>query len=50
VNDHMQTKRNVVITGLGAVTPIGIGVDEFWEGLLGGRCGIGPITQFKPDD
>ncbi len=36
----------VVITGIGAITPIGIGVHEFWEGLAAGKSGIGPITAF----
>jgi 3-oxoacyl-[acyl-carrier-protein] synthase II len=40
------TPRRVVVTGLGAVTPLGIGVDEFWEALVQGRSGIGPITKF----
>jgi 3-oxoacyl-[acyl-carrier-protein] synthase II len=35
-----------VITGLGAVTPIGNSPAEFWQSLLAGRCGIGPITHF----
>lgn len=36
----------VVITGLGAVSPIGIGKNKFWEGLLSGKSGIGKITHF----
>ena len=39
-------KRRVVITGLGAVTPIGNTVEEFWNGVRKGACGIGPITKF----
>ena len=39
-------KRRVVITGLGVVSPIGIGLDEYWEGLAEGRNGIDRITKF----
>jgi 3-oxoacyl-[acyl-carrier-protein] synthase II len=41
-----QQRRRVVITGLGAVTPIGLNVAEFWESALAGRSGAGPITAF----
>jgi len=41
----MELKR-VVITGLGALTPIGNTVDEFWESLKNGKSGAAPITQF----
>lgn len=39
-------KRRVVVTGLGAVTPIGNTVEEFWKGVRSGKVGIGPITRF----
>ncbi|HEY3196423.1 MAG TPA: beta-ketoacyl-ACP synthase II [Nitrospirales bacterium] len=38
--------RRVMITGMGAVTPLGIGVKALWEGLTTGRSAIGPITRF----
>jgi 3-oxoacyl-[acyl-carrier-protein] synthase II len=41
-------KRHVVVTGLGAVTPLGNDVPTLWEGLLAGRSGVGPITLFDP--
>jgi 3-oxoacyl-[acyl-carrier-protein] synthase II len=45
------TLRRVVVTGLGAVTDVGIDVPSFWNSLLEGRSGIGPITNFptSPD-
>lgn len=43
-------KRRVVITGLGAVTPIGNTVPEFWNGVKEGKVGIGEITQFDTTD
>lgn len=46
-NPDFQPKR-VVITGLGAITPIGNTLGEYWEGLMSGRNGIGPITAFDP--
>lgn len=42
--------NRVVITGLGAVTPIGIGVEEFWNGIKEGKCGIDSITRFDASD
>jgi 3-oxoacyl-[acyl-carrier-protein] synthase II len=39
-------KKRVVVTGLGAITPIGNSVDEFWTNLLAGKSGIGYITKF----
>lgn len=39
-------KRRVVVTGLGAVTPIGNNVETFWNGIKEGKVGIGSITKF----
>ncbi len=41
----MDTRR-VVVTGLGVVCPVGIGVEESWKRLVDGKSGIGPITLF----
>ena len=43
---HPMTENRVVITGMGAVTPIGIGVDEFWKALVAGTNGIARVTRF----
>ena len=39
-------KKRVVITGIGAITPVGNTVDEYWDSLKEGKHGLGPITQF----
>ena len=41
-----MSKRRVVITGLGAVTPVGLSVKESWENILAGKSGIAPLTLF----
>ena len=41
-----MSRRRVVVTGLGIVSPVGIGVAPTWENILAGRSGIGPITRF----
>ncbi len=41
-------ERRVVVTGMGALTPVGNDVPSFWDGLVNGRSGIGPITLFDP--
>jgi 3-oxoacyl-[acyl-carrier-protein] synthase II len=41
-------KRRVVVTGVGLLSPVGIGTEETWRGLLDGQTGIGPITHFDP--
>jgi 3-oxoacyl-[acyl-carrier-protein] synthase II len=43
-------QRRIVVTGLGLVTPLGIGVKETWNGIREGRSGIGRITKFDPTD
>ncbi len=48
-NSDFQPKR-VGITGLGAVTPIGNTLGDYWDGLMAGRNGIGPITAFDASD
>lgn len=42
--------RRVVVTGLGAITPIGNNVEEFWKGIREGKCGIDNITAFDATD
>jgi 3-oxoacyl-[acyl-carrier-protein] synthase II len=44
--DCVLEKRRVVITGLGAITPLGNSRESFWEGLVAGRSGVGPTTAF----
>lgn len=46
----MKSRNRVVITGMGIVAPNGIGIDAFWNSILEGRSGIGPITSFDASD
>lgn len=46
----MGKNRRVVVTGMGAITPIGNSVEEFWNGIKEGRTGFGPITYFDTAD
>jgi len=41
--------RRVVVTGLGAVTPVGIGVEAYWDAITAGRSGLGPLTAVDPE-
>src|SRR5437660_1551435 len=43
-----QARRRAVITGIGPITCIGIGLDQFWNGIVAERSGIGSITSFDP--
>ncbi len=42
--------RRVVVTGMGAITPIGLGVDNFWNGIKEGKVGISTINKFDPTE
>ena len=47
----MQMKNSrLVVTGMGAVTPIGIGVDAYWNNLVQGVCGVDAITRFDTEN
>ena len=44
-----MSRRRVVITGMGVVSPVGNTVDETWESVKNGKCGISGITLFNPE-
>ena len=44
-----DSAQRVVVTGLGAVIPLGSLVAQFWDGIAAGRSGLGPITRFRTD-
>ncbi len=46
----MNNREKIVVTGMGAVTPVGIGTSEYWKGLTSGRCGIDRISAFDAGD
>jgi len=48
--EQRPDSQRVVVTGLGALSPLGLTVDELWDGLVAGRSGIASITQFDPED
>jgi 3-oxoacyl-[acyl-carrier-protein] synthase II len=50
MNERKRGNDRVVITGLGAVTPLGTGVNSYWEGVVAGKSGVGHITQFDATD
>ena len=41
--------KRVVVTGVGALTPVGVGKEGYWSGLMSGKSGVGPITLFDPE-
>ncbi len=43
-------RERIVVTGMGAVTPVGIGIDNYWENLVSGKSGISRIEAFNPDE
>ncbi|MBI1384864.1 MAG: beta-ketoacyl-ACP synthase II [Rhizobiales bacterium] len=45
-----RARRRVVVTGMGVVSPIGVGVENYWQAMQAGACGIGPITNFDTED
>ncbi len=50
MRDGANARRRVVVTGMGAVTPIGLDVQDMWASMRAGRCGVGPIENWPLDD
>ena len=50
LEDHMMERNRIVITGVGAVTPIGCGKDKFWDAIMQGKSGIDLISRFDTTD
>jgi 3-oxoacyl-[acyl-carrier-protein] synthase II len=48
--DNVEAQSRVVVTGMGVVSPIGIGIDAFWDSLIHCKSGIGPITRFDASE
>lgn len=46
----VENRRRVVVTGLGAVSPLGCDVRTNWENILAGKSGVGPLTRFPGED
>src|SRR5690242_20425234 len=46
VKELVMGQRRVVVTGMGLISPCGIGVEKSWDALVNGRSGVGPITLF----
>ncbi|MEN3315201.1 MAG: 3-oxoacyl-[acyl-carrier-protein] synthase [Acidimicrobiaceae bacterium] len=44
----MSDRRRIVVTGMGAITPLGASVDATWDAMVAGRSGVGPIRSFDP--
>jgi len=49
-DDDRDEDQRIVVTGMGMLTPLGIGIDSFWSGLIEGRSGVGPITLCDPGE
>lgn len=43
-------KKRVVVTGMGVISPVGIGLNPFWQSLISGKSGIDTITRFNTDN